>query len=400
LKNSTKEGNNQMNTRPLRMAGLVLYLGMCGGAAGAATYGDVTFYVVSDLHYGIDVSTGAETATGMVGANQATIDSMNKLPGTHYPASIGGVVDTPRGVLVLGDLTNWGDSLDWSLFTRDWGVNGEKRIAYPVYEGYGNHDLYPGRNSPVAVGIRARNLQRKGIAISPFGKGAHYSWDWDNVHFVQFNLFAGDSSGGDAYPDSSLAFLKSDLAQRVGNSGRPVVLMQHYGWDNSAKTYNWTDAARTALYDAIKSYNVIGFFNGHCHCIDTTIWNGTVNIYDDGSVKQWNGGTGNFYVVHITKNTMTVANRESTGWHDQWIKTINSGIPTSVASRAGLSFKAFDPAQAVIALDLRGRRICAGPMMGTGHAAGTGTAGGTKHAGVFFVKAGDRGAVTTRFVAR
>ena len=44
----------------------------------------------------------------------------------------------------------------------------------------------------------ARNAKRKDIAN--FDKGNfHYSWDWDQVHFVQLNLFAGFEMG----PESS-----------------------------------------------------------------------------------------------------------------------------------------------------------------------------------------------------
>lgn len=91
---------------------------------------DITFFITSDTHYGVE-------ADGAIPANQATIDIMNAMPGTAYPVSIGGTVDTPRGVVVTGDLTEAGLTEEWGWFTADYGINGEGRVNYPVYEGWG-----------------------------------------------------------------------------------------------------------------------------------------------------------------------------------------------------------------------------------------------------------------------
>lgn len=98
---------------------------------------DLTFYLVSDTHYGASLTINS--------ANQTTIDIMNGLPGTKFPAEAGGgLVRTPRGVLVLGDLVDEGGAEDaphfWQQFVADYGLNGEGRLAFPVYEGVGNHD--------------------------------------------------------------------------------------------------------------------------------------------------------------------------------------------------------------------------------------------------------------------
>src|SRR5512135_1223297 len=67
---------------------------LLGGRSGR----DVTFFLTSDTHYGL--SPAAEKADG------STVEAMNRLPGTDFPREIGGRVEVPRGVAVLGDLVN------------------------------------------------------------------------------------------------------------------------------------------------------------------------------------------------------------------------------------------------------------------------------------------------------
>ena len=54
------------------------------------------------------------------------------------------------------------------------------------------------------------------------GQNLHYSWDWDQVHFVHLNLFAGTQKAGVEQkwdPYKSLDFLKADLEKQVGGTG-------------------------------------------------------------------------------------------------------------------------------------------------------------------------------------
>jgi len=277
---------------------------------------DITFFLGSDLHYGASVSVAR--------ADEATIDLMNALPGTPCPKDFGGFVRTPRGVVLLGDLVDDGNGLDagevWASFWRDFGVSGDARLAYPVYEGVGNHDGDPDR--PVRLGVKARNRLRAGLtAISP--DGLHYSWDWENVHFVHLNLFPG-SAGDDIVnawgerfqgdwklPQHSLEFLIDDLAKNVGSSGRPVVLFQHYGFDEWSRSW-YSESERTAYYEAIKSYNVIGIFWGHSHAPQFIPWNG-IPTFCVGSTQK-DPAPGEAFVVHITPKEMTIAERTKDAW--------------------------------------------------------------------------------------
>lgn len=275
---------------------------------------DVTFLIASDTHYGLD-----QWATNEA-LNKECIDRMNAIPGTAYPTEIGGTVDSPRGVVLTGDLTDSGTSDNWygywilwwymDGFVDDYGVNGEKRIDYPVYEGYGNHDIHNVSSWVVPDDIANRNLSRPGV-VNISGNGYHYSWDWDNVHLVQLNVYPGGA--GDAA--DSLDFLIQDLADNVGGSRRPVVLFHHYGFDPFGTGW-WTQEERQAYYAAIEGYNVIAIFNGHNHATQHRRWN------DIDTFTIANASSQKFFVVHITDNELVVATRSSDDWGMKWILDI------------------------------------------------------------------------------
>lgn len=276
----------------------------------------ITFFVTSDTHYGLSQSVAA--------ANEKTIDAMNALPGAAFPREIGGVVAPPRGVAVLGDLTNDGGAPDapisWRRFTQDFGVTGEGRLRFPVYELPGNHD--GGDDQNVRRGIRERNKLRPGLKGAS-GNGISYSWDWDEVHCVSLGLFAG--SVGDAVvnpwgrrfngswrlPGHSLEFLEEDLARNVGASGRPVILFQHYGWDVWGEGW-WSDRERKALAAAIKGYNVIAIFWGHSHVVLRLDLDGIPGLCVGAA--QADPLPGSFLVVRIRPKQMDVAERKADGW--------------------------------------------------------------------------------------
>jgi cytolysin (calcineurin-like family phosphatase) len=282
---------------------------------------DVTFFVASDTHYGLSAT--------VAGANRQAIDAMNVLPGTTWPESIGAeVVAEPRGLVLVGDLLEAGGSetapASWSEFVADFGVAGEGRLRFPVYEGVGNHD--GGAEHVARRGVRQRNRLRPGVTgISE--NGLHYSWNWSGVHFVHLNLFGG-SAGDDIinpwgrkfegswkYPEHSLEFVAADLERNVGDSGRPVVIFQHYGWDEWGLGW-WSEAERDALYRAIKPYNVAAIFWGHTHNIQRIDWRG-IPTFCVGS-PQRDPDPGSFVVVRLTPGHMDVAERRIDSWGEVW----------------------------------------------------------------------------------
>ncbi|MEI7899455.1 MAG: LamG-like jellyroll fold domain-containing protein [bacterium] len=285
---------------------------------------DITFFAVSDLHYTVLPPTLA--------SNQGTIDFMNELPGTACLKEAGGAVGTPRGVVITGDLTNDGMAEQWALFVKDYGVKGEGRICYPVYEGWGNHDGGLVEGAAPARGIKERNKVRPGLTnIS--SNGLHYAWDWGQVHFVQQNFYPGDArvrkgamDGLGHEPQFSLAFLKEDLAKCVGRSGRPVIIMTHLGFDEGfSMAWGWWSAEeRDAFYEVIKDYNVIGVLYGHTHAAANFKWRG-IDIYNCASGNR-EPEPGECLVFHITPEEMTVMHRFKGRWAEVWKKAI-TGFP-------------------------------------------------------------------------
>jgi cytolysin (calcineurin-like family phosphatase) len=243
-----------------------------------ATPRDVTFLATSDCHY---VET--ERRNDRNASNKITIDAMNHLAELTWPTELGGdPVPSPRAVVVLGDCIDDGDKLvnrrnvsaeQYSFFVADFGLDGtDGRLKFPVFEGWGNHDGPPVGKEKNGFSFQAhlkqRNLARrdKGLISSISEAGVHYSWDWDDAHFVHLNLYPADRQReGVRYdptwhdPQGALAFLKKDLAEKVGDSGRPVILMSHCGFD----TDWWTPLDWRDLYDAAKSYNVVLYIYGH-----------------------------------------------------------------------------------------------------------------------------------------
>ncbi len=311
---------------------VVLVLFVLSPAAARAGF---TFFLTGDTHYGLDLFYDNEPH------NKATIDAMNALPGTPFPAALGGVVDVPRGVLVAGDVTDTADTpfnfygihvspaLERDGFNDDYAVDGSGRLQYPVYEGYGNHDVDNASYSYTLQGIRERNLVRPGLTHLS-DNGLHYSWDWEGVHFVNLNIYPGETErAGD-----SLSFLVDDLQTYVGDSGRPVVLMHHFGFDSFSLGW-WSDAERQAYADAIAPYNVLGIFHGHLHTELQYQWNG-YDVFDGSAAKD-----GNFLVVRIDEGRMDVAARSGDQWGFTFSKTFvvpePSGAMLAVVAAAAIA---------------------------------------------------------------
>ncbi len=229
-----------------------------------ATTRDVRFLATADPQY----DNGSPNAE----ANQTLSTMVNQLRSSGQQV---------RGILIAGDLTQ-------NTRTKDefsWYKNALSGYSRFVYDGLGNHDVVEptiwqkaacdfGDSACVDPGaLRADIADRKRSTVKTFGMGPHYSWDWQDVHFVQLNLYPGNGTVAEQFsqssPDNSLAFLQLDLAMFVGASGRPVVLMHHYGFDSFSIGEDgeqwWTEAQRTAYWDAIAAYNVVGIFTGHKH---------------------------------------------------------------------------------------------------------------------------------------
>jgi len=269
--------------------------------AGEPGRNDITFFCISDIHFGMSPAVNA--------FNPSVVDMMNSAPGEHWPEKVGGgSIEPPRAIVIPGDTTCSATKEEWGMFTNYYGLVGENRLAYQVYEGWGNHD-----GGDWLIGeIKERNTRRPGLtAISP--NGLHYSWDWDDVHCIQLNIAAGDD-WHPYNPRYSYTFLTNDLATQVGNSGRPVLLFQHFSIKKHG-AIDYAPEAQTNFYNAIAPYNVIGLFHGHVHDSGHYTWRGidvfnTTHMHGESDGKPPAHG---FLAVNITPKGMRVVEHKSDG---------------------------------------------------------------------------------------
>jgi cytolysin (calcineurin-like family phosphatase) len=270
--------------------------------AGSSSRTDGFFFlVVSDSHYGRSDRQ----------KNLETIGRMNLMENTDLPGWFSGRVGKPLGVIHCGDILDSPADSSWQQFEADYGLNGDAKLRFPVYETFGNHD--GGLNQVVRQAFIRRNPRRPALT-SISENGLNYSWDWNGVHFVNLGSYAGnewiDSCGWCHYfrdpfrePLHSRDFLRQDLLRNVGASGRPVVLVQHYGWDDFSKLW-WTQPDRDSLSAVIKPYQVIGIFHGHSHAVENRIWNG-IPVWSSGSTAKGDQ-PGDILVVRFRKGKLSV----------------------------------------------------------------------------------------------
>lgn len=291
--------------------------------------------------------------------NNQMVQAINSLANTNWPSrftsidnSIHGTkVNGIRGILIAGDLVENSfikvsdTNLEVSSFLEKYplcGSSDPNKSAYPTYEGFGNHDFVPISGpefnqapntheiSPSIQMVVDRNQHRKGI-LSKHSHG-HYSWQWDNVHFVNLNLMVADnhaesidkiSNGKGVRPENafeSLTFLQADLAKHVGSSGRPIVLMMHYPLTNGSR-HSATE--KDAFNDFVlnNNYNVIAIIHGHSHASavralrfprDTNLPAiKYIPVFDVGSPfyrKDKNNGNGHFTLIRITNDYLEAVN--------------------------------------------------------------------------------------------
>ena len=307
-----------------RLTTIAALLALCLPVAAA----DVTWFAFSDCHYG----SGKPPRT-----THQKVDWINNLPGTPFPDRITGEVEKPRGVIMSGDLIDNGSDEkkypgEWANYLAEFGVNGEGKCKFPVYEGMGNHDW--NKNLFMYNNIKERNLKRKelGFIQTISENGYHYSWDWDEIHFVNLNIFPGNIWAGEADtygagshdPLMSRAFLEKDLREKVGNSGRPVILIHHFrpideNW--------WTFSAADKYHRIIQDYNVIVIMVGHQGGGVSNTWRGI----------NWASSNGELEVFRVKPdNTLVAVGRGSeTSWNKPLQKKIflsyaTSGLPAVV----------------------------------------------------------------------
>ncbi|MBL8795823.1 MAG: metallophosphoesterase [Planctomycetia bacterium] len=269
-----------------------------GRAPAAAPAAEVAFFLVGDTHYLADKLNPEKLDARSAATNARLIEQLNRLPGTKIPeAAGGGTVAAPRGVIHAGDLIDSGDKnggitprmhqTEWAGFNADFGLTGKDgRLKVPVYEVHGNHDS-PQGDGLVVKQIVERNKSRPGL-VNVARNGLHYAWDWGSVHCINLGISVGavkEVTRKRRYqPLDSLEFLTADLAEKVGKSGRPVIITHHLDIarnatppdpEAAASTKEWDPCDVRGYFDALKGYNVAAILFGHTHARDVYHWDGS-----------------------------------------------------------------------------------------------------------------------------
>lgn len=319
---------------------------------------DIAFFVVGDTHYLADKEKPEKIDERSSTTNARLIDHLNRLPDTQIPENAGGgKVESPRGLIHAGDLIDTGDKngavqvkmqqSEWSAYSGDFGLTGKDgRLKIPVYEVHGNHDSPPG-DGLVIKKIVDRNKTRPGLVnVSP--NGLHYSWDWGPVHFLNLGIVVGsvkEVTRKRRYnPLDSLAFLIADLKEKVGDSGRPIVITHHVDVarystppepDAPAASKEWDPADVHGYHDALKAYNVVAILYGHTHARNVFQWDGTpkkvqrggISVFNVDNSGHFNSKQQAFFYFHLRDSEMLVRefatsdSWETAAWTPQTWKT-------------------------------------------------------------------------------
>lgn len=291
----------------------------------------VAFFHISDTHYLAEKEDPAKIDPESAEVNAALIDTLNKLPGSIIPDTLGGgKVLAPKGVIHTGDLIDTGDKTgpiheamqktEWDAYVADYGLTGtEGKLKYPVYEVHGNHDSPPGKGITIDD-IIARNKKRPGIDhISD--NGLHCAWNWGHIRFINLGITVGQvkevTQRRRYNPMDSLEFLIADLKKNIGDSRKPVVINHHIDISrysvacdpNDPKNLSreWHPCDVAAYYEAIKPYNIAAILYGHTHARVVYKWagqptktNAGIAVFNADNSAHFASETQSFFYFEIT----------------------------------------------------------------------------------------------------
>lgn len=277
---------------------------------------DVTVVVAGDLHFDLPPETD----------QYYHVVTMNRLEGNFTfptdsaaPSIAGETVRKLDGVIIAGDMFDKARPEILAHYRSRYEMGpGEKTIHYPVHPGFGNHDIDPAVSDKGADNLLGRAFSlhyldsilndklAKGEILNLHPSSRSYSWNIQDVHFVQAQRFSGDT----AYCESNLDWLANDL-KRYASEGNPVVYIQHYGVDPWAIKW-WPQDARNRLFDILDNYNVAAFLVGHTHEPSLQHYRG-YPIYQVNNAWPEEDGNGSFAVVRLKGDAVSVA---SCRWTD------------------------------------------------------------------------------------
>lgn len=313
--------------------------------AADATSPQVAFFVVGDTHYLANKEMPSHMDPRSAEICGRLVDTINRLPGTKIPTEAGGgAVAKASGLIHAGDIIDTGDKngrvqeamqkTEWSAYADDYGLTGsDGRLKLPVYEVHGNHDSPHGTGWALEK-IIERNKRRPGV-VNVSDNGLHYSWDWGPAHFVNLGLIVGTEktvSRKRRYAAlDSLEFLVADLREKVGTSGRPLVITHHVDIarytgpcdpNAAADSKEWDPCDVHAFYQALQGYNVAGIFYGHTHFRNIFQWDGMspkattgLHVFNTDNASHFSGDAQALFYVELRDKQLLVREYQTKdGW--------------------------------------------------------------------------------------
>lgn len=316
----------------------------------------VAFFVVGDTHYLARQEQPREMSERSQAINRRLVETLNRLPGTDLPETLGGgTVTSPRGVIHVGDIIDTGDKTgngprqmqetELAAYIADYGLNGrDGRLRFPVFEVHGNHDS-PLGDGPVISAIRTRNRARQGLA-SVSENGVHCSWDWGNVHFICAGITVGTAAREPNRPRNfasldSQRFLVDDLNRNVRPMNKPVFVIHHIDVlrhsvpcnanAQPAANQEWNPCDVHAYHDALRQNRTLGVIYGHTHARRIFRWDGTPRPVMMGGIPTFNNDKSGhsmhnshafFYFEVNRRETVVREYASSDGWQTgRWTPT-------------------------------------------------------------------------------
>lgn len=268
---------------------------------------DVTFVVAADLHF--DHLPESDQFCHVVAMNR--LENNFVWPSQTY--FTGDTLKALSSVIIAGDIFDKPLPEIIDLFkARYLADGGDRSLNYICYPGYGNHDINPFSKDSVLNMQTRENAVRlmdsviytrltRNEILSYHPSSRNYSWTDKGVHFLNLQTFGGDTT----YCLSSLEWLKDNL-QKNASDGKPVVVVQHYGFDDWAIEW-WPSETRKQLFDILEPYNVKAMFVGHTHESSVQEHRG-IKIYQVNNAWPDQSGKASFCVARLKGDQMSMVN--------------------------------------------------------------------------------------------
>ena len=158
-----------------------------------------------------------------------------------------------KGLIINGDLTESGYKKELNEFKMTYGVSGAFLGTH--FYGLGNHDYHDTSRMTGFMWEHLMDLLHKGVNLSYDPNSQAYSWDINNVHFVQLHNYPGYNPDGVLAASSSSSWLEDDL-QIADAQRKAIVLNLHDGEGSNNVNY---------ISGLVNKYRISAVFIGHLH---------------------------------------------------------------------------------------------------------------------------------------